>query len=464
MALRDVFQSKLAELEPESVAKYSRTIRVLDAFLTAHSLALDTLTDTAVADWAVALLADGLKKSSVVRHLNILSSLLKRAAERGLTVPRRAPREVAKTMSEAGFSVPVLIEGGIADRLLVALRKTAERTPIDDLITFALLNGPMPLSQAIRLRRSDLGEGLDAASQAIVDRNVSPQRKYVFPLMQSYHTPAQIAAGVSARLARLAPELTGLDPEAVVASLFAALAMRGGATASQALALTGGSAPYAIPAFVKAAALPAGTAAELRENVATMLSPESPRWYALHMRRGVTFDDLSREIAARVNPTPELFYPCHTIKTKAGHRLRPTTRPILAGTVFFRTRPADIRPMFAAVGHMAWCYRLSTTPDAPYAVISAADMRRFQAAVGSFTPDTDVVPAGTLIPRPGETVLLITPGLEHRPALVTDILPASPGADSIIVRVSLTTDAGYEWRMTVDPRQIAEFKSASLRS
>ena len=106
MALRDVFQSKLAELEPESVAKYSRTICVLDAFLTAHSLALDTLTDAAVADWAVALLADGLKKSSVVRHLNILSSLLKRAAERGLTVPRRPPRALGQAWSADGLTLP----------------------------------------------------------------------------------------------------------------------------------------------------------------------------------------------------------------------------------------------------------------------------------------------------------------------------------------------------------------------
>ncbi|MDE6394513.1 MAG: site-specific integrase, partial [Duncaniella sp.] len=64
-------------MEPETVLKYRRTLSELDLFLSAHRLQLADLSDVMTADWAVEMMRQGLAKSTIIRHLNILSSLVK---------------------------------------------------------------------------------------------------------------------------------------------------------------------------------------------------------------------------------------------------------------------------------------------------------------------------------------------------------------------------------------------------
>ena len=126
--------------------------------------------------------------------------------------------------------------------------------------------------------------------------------------------------------------------------------------------------------------------------------------------------------------------------------------PFISRTAFFRIHPDRVASMFHAIGDKAWCYRLSGSPGAPYAIISQADMRRFQAAVGVYTPDIEIHPLGKLVPKPGESVVVIMAGYQGREAKVEDIINTDCG--SVIIRVKLSTDQGYEWRLDVDPRQL----------
>ena len=92
----DFFQSRLDTLSPETAVKYRRTISELDLFLTHHSLQLADLNPTMTADWACHLLRKGLSKSTVTRHLNILSTLAHSSARQGLTTSTDAPRALAR--------------------------------------------------------------------------------------------------------------------------------------------------------------------------------------------------------------------------------------------------------------------------------------------------------------------------------------------------------------------------------
>ena len=107
--------------------------------------------------------------------------------------------------------------------------------------------------------------------------------------------------------------------------------------------------------------------------------------------------------------------------------------------------------MFALIGDKAWCYRVTNTPGAPYAAISSRDMRRFQAAIGVFTPDIEIHTLGELTPRPGESVIIIKAGFDNREGEVEEVI--NDGATTIF-RIKLSTDQGYEWRMDLDARQI----------
>lgn len=457
------FQSRLAGLGAESALKYKRTLSELDCFLAGHSLQLHDLDEAMVADWAAELLRRGLSRTTVVRHLNILNSLVKGASGKGMIPPDDAPRRIARSLESSASALPPLMAQPTFNAVLSILREGMKR-PVGrdtflDIFLLSLLSGVMPLAEVAMLRKKDASR-FDDAARSIIDSNMAPRRDFVFDLRQSYRTPAQIRAVVAEGLLRLFSRHVAMpaeaDPDALVRSVWVACAMRCGATASEALWCAGGSAPYAVPGFCVAADDVAEHRTMWMRAVNSLLVHEMPRWFAMHMRRGVAFDELRREIAENVHPAPELFYPCETIRKRVGKRTVVEDQPFISRTAFFRTRPESVLPMFHAIGDKAWCYRLSNSPGAPYAVISQSDMKRFQAAVGVFTPDIEVQPVGSITPKPGEPVIVVMAGYGNREGLVEEVL--ADGCGTAIFRVLLSTDYGYEWRVDVDARQLEAVK------
>lgn len=469
------FQSGLTGLSSESALKYRRTISELECFLTAHRLELADLDPVMTADWAAWLLRQGLSPATVARHLNILSALVTRAAERSMLEPLDAPRELARRLSEDKQPLPPLMREDVFDRCLTLLRESLRpgdgRRVAADMLLCSLLRGAEPFAALARLTKGDALQTADELLRTVLDYNITPKRRFVFDLRQSYLTPAQIYKETAKSLTELFRPVTGLtavDPDTLSASLWAACAIRCGATASEALSLLGRPAPYSLPSFIKditgstVAAGPssseskaseaAAPVAEWQRAVAALLAQGMPRWFAMHIRKGVDFDDLRRDIAEAVHPAPELYYPCETIRRRLGKRTVVEDHPFIASTAFFRTRQELIMPMFHAIGDKAWCYRLTNSPGSPYAVIPQADMKRFQAAVGIFTPDIELHPIGELTPRPGEKVIVVSAGYSGREGEVEEVVDS--GAGSILYRVRLTTDQGYEWRVDLDPRQL----------
>lgn len=454
------FQSRLPSLGSESALRYRRTISGLDCFFTAHALNIADLSETTTADWAFDLLRQGLSTNTTARHLNILSSLAKSAAKVGLMPLCDAPRALARELEQPSFSIPALLKEGAFDHCLHMLRNipgnvdSPDVNVYTDLLLFSLLNMAMPIGKAAMLRKADV-KRFEGLSRTILERNMTPKRAFVFDLRQSYRTPAQIysavAEGLIAHLDGCLP-VAGLDPDSFSRSMWAACAIRSGATASEASGCVDGPSPYLLPRFCSPAAISPESRMLLARSVCSMLIQDAPRWYAMRLRAGVRFDDLRREITENVRPLPELFYPCETIRRISGGRTVVEDRPFISGTAFFRTSPECVAPLFHAIGDKAWCYRLSNSPGSPYAIIPQTDMGRFQAAVGVFTPDIEIHPLGELEPRPGESVIIVTAGFRGREGKVEEVV--NSGCGSAIFRVCLSTDQGYEWRMDVDARQI----------
>ena len=453
----DFFRSRLSDLSAETASKYSRTISDLDCFLTGHRLSLSDLSPAMVADWAAELFRQGLAVNTVVRHLNILSALIKSASKKEMLPPDNFPRTLARIISESQNSTFKIQHSTFIPVLREILKKQSHLNVYEDLLLFSLVNGALPLVEVAMIKKGDTDKYNNEVSRLIIARNQSPRREYVFDLRQSYATPRQLRSAITEGLKPLWEKIeipVNADPDEAVRSLWAACAIQSGATASEALGCVGGSAPYALPEFC----IPANDIPDTRpwdNAVHSMIAHELPVWYAMHLRRGVSFDDLRKEIADRVRPVPELFYPSETVRRRVGNKTVFEEHPFISRTAFFKTRQENILPMFALIGDKAWCYRVTNTPGAPYAAISTRDMRRFQAAIGVFTPDIEIHPLGELTPRPGESVIIIKAGFENREGEVEEII--SDGATTLF-RIKLSTDQGYEWRMDLDARQIQPIK------
>ncbi len=456
--LFDFFQSRLKDLGAESALKYRRALSDLNSFLTAYQLSLSDLSELMAADWAADMMKRGLAKTTAISYLNILSSLAKAAAKKGLMMPTDAPRAMAKELATWTAELPPLMKEQTFTACIGIIKHTikddAAGDPVKDLMVASLLNGAMPIGEIAALKKGDVAD-CDETSQDILNRNASPARNYVFDLRQSYLTPRQIHSMVSEKLRTLFGRYVGsadFDADRLVRSLWVACAIRNGATVSEALGCIGGYAPYIAPEFCRPSADAAAGKPLWVRAVNSALTQDMPKWYAMRLRKGVKFDQLLTEIAAKVRPVPEFFYPCETLTRHIGTRKVVEDHPFISQTAFFRSYPERVLPMFHLIGDKAWCYRVHNDPAAPYAVIPPTEMRRFQSAIGVFTPDLEVHTLGELTPQPGESVIVIMAGYGNREARVEEVINKDGG--SAIFRVKLSTDQGYEWRMNVDARQL----------
>lgn len=459
--LLDFFRSRLSSSRSEGAMRYRKTVSELESFLLGHRLQLVDLSETMMADWATELLCRGLAVSTVARHLNSLNGMIKDAAKEGMTEPDNSARTISKSLSELK-SLPPLLGTPLFGTLLSTLRdamKERDDNRYDvflDMVLLSLLNGAMPLEKVSRIRKEDMKD-YDEESLSILVRNSGSRRDYVFDLRQSVLTPRQLNASVSAGVLsafRQHFDKPGLDADALVRSIWAACAIRSGLPASEALGYAGGTAPYSIPAFCSPAIVGEDGRKAWTDAVNTMLCGGMPKWFVMQMRRGVSYEELRKEICEKIRPCPLLYYPCETVLRQRGNKKSVEERPFIDRTVFFRSSPEKIMPMFSIIGDKAWCYRVLGVPGSPYAVIPQRDMERFQRAVGVFTPDIEIHPLNGLTPKPGESVILIKAGFGNRTATVEDVLTNECG--SAIFRVKFDTDNGYEFRIDVDARQLQQ--------
>lgn len=85
----------------------------------------------------------------------------------------------------------------------------------------------------------------------------------------------------------------------------------------------------------------------------------------MKLRRGTTHDEIRAAIDA--NPTlaaaVTIYSPMRTTVERNDHKRIIRQEPYLPDIIFFNTRQDYVRPLFAAIGHLAWCFR--TTPTGP---------------------------------------------------------------------------------------------------
>ena len=164
----------------------------------------------------------------------------------------------------------------------------------------------------------------------------------------------------------------------------------------------------------------------------------------------------------------QLFYPCEEIARAIGKKIVIKQRPFIHSVVFFKAKLTDIGPLFACIGDLAWCYKETARPGAPYAHISQQQFELFQRTIARFTPDYEVASTGELQLKKNDRVEIVGglfagheatfEGLEApRPpeggASEPESTPPSGGRGaSTVYRLNIIGDNGIEWRVSLDPR------------
>lgn len=456
--MREKFQSKLSKLSADSLAKYRRSLSALEIFMIGHGLSVADLSPRLVEDFVFDMMQRGKSASAIISTLNVISSVLKGEADTMAAATRA--RELARRFRESSVATPPLVNertfGDCLTKLQAQLKGLQPARVAEDILIVSLLGGCIPVDQLIEMRRASVASYTGKTKQ-ILERNLSNTRDYVFDLRQSYHTPRQIRKKLADDLSSTFADIIGkneTDIDALGSSIWVALAIRCGATASEALACAPGPAPYVIPHFITGPEPDSGARSRWTKAVNTLLTRNTSHWYALHMRAGVTFEQLQTEIAADIKPAPTLFYPCRTISRNLRNRKVIAEQPYIDRTVFFRTAPEAVQPMFRQIGDKAWCYRMTATPGSPYAIISSTEMQRFQSAIGQFTPDTEIYPIGEIALRPTDRVILLMADFYHQEGRIDKILTDTDGRT--IYRVAFTATTGIEWTVDADTRQLTK--------
>ena len=134
-----------------------------------------------------------------------------------------------------------------------------------------------------------------------------------------------------------------------------------------------------------------------------MIGDNTPRWYAMFMRDNHTPDEIVECIEKSSQALMKdfhIFYPTHKFVRRDGNKKVTETIPFLPHILFFKSRPDAVKPLFDIIGGLAWCFRTTNRPDAPYAVIPKHEMDNFQKCIGvldegvkmEFVQNPDLVP------------------------------------------------------------------------
>ena len=391
---------------------------------------------------------------------NLYSAVSKKKKSPDLAFFKNIRKKIKETDPNEKSPLPVTFKNV---ETLFNILKDKNRHPVFsslgfDLLIYSLSNGALSLKELVDLKKESLQEAV-GPSRSIAEKYYAPKRKYIFPLSQSTATKKQSREMADAEI-RKALAYIGISPgdtDALLRCLWICIAVRIGVSpsaAAEAFPLLPESYPFlslnsSFCILNSESLSPLGVGGSafciLNSKVAETLCIEVKHWYAMRLRPYVKYDQLIAGLAALESKEllPELFYPREEIARRAGKKIVWKEKPVINDIVFFKTKPDNIYPLFRHIWEIAWCYR--DISGKGYAAIPDSAMAQFQEAIGYFTPDFEIAPAGELPLKPGDKVTVIEGNFKDHLAVILD----SPS--STVYRIRLLDTHG-RWDISLDAR------------
>lgn len=471
----DWFRVK-AEQSPNGLTKTNllRAVDALAQFTGGADISFSIFTEQMIGEWVSRLLFQGYTPKTISNNiLKRLATLYNKAVEEGLAEPVSVFRDFQNALDGSRPSAIIPLDYGQAFTWLQSLIRTdfsasPRRQLAKDALLLAISMGGMSLGAIASFCKDDLAGSAEISGE-IIARNSRPRCKYLFPLNQTQSTPRQLRHRVAMLLGELtlAPGLS-MQPETPGAlfALWAAAAMSCGIAASDiAACLPPEHRGSAITAFAVPSPLGDADVARIRRRVASLLSRNPIHWYAMHLRRGVDFDDLTRRLKDCGISLSEIYYPMEEIIRKVGHRKIFENRPVISWLIFFRARVTELDPLFRAIGDLAWGYRLTREVGSPYAVVSRLEITRYQEAIGTLSPATEILPDESVSLSEGDYVVILGGPMNGRHGEFITEKRQRDGASGTktIYRVRLAGGLNANWIVDRDPRLVRKITEVQFR-
>ncbi|MDE6670506.1 MAG: phage integrase SAM-like domain-containing protein, partial [Muribaculaceae bacterium] len=457
------FRFKVASTPNSSTAESRRkALNALLAFISKDTLSFSDFTETFLYEWTAWLLQNGYSQKTAAFYIKQIGTLYNQAVAEELASASDIINKVRQQLLNIPDTAFRPVDNRLFDNLLKFFRDRptlrSTRRLAADIVAFAILNGGMNFDQILAYRKNTY-RGDDETLSLIVEMNVRPRNRYLFPLNQSKCTPTQLRKELSSLFyLALSPYDIPLSPSETDTAfdLWCLAALRCDFAPARLLGLTKGRYPSFNPAlsFITPEPVTAQESEDIYHSVRQTLTANPLNWYAMQFRPRVSYEQViaaMKTCAAEVR-FAELFYPSEEIRRRTRNRLRKESKPVVPGLLFFRCRATDITPMFRHIGHLAWCYRYTDNCTSSFAIIPPHEMLRYQTAIGQFTPDMEVLPAGTLNIRENDHVIMLTGSLIGRPATVTEVRTSPTGRT--VFRLSFIGDNKVEWAVTADSRTV----------
>lgn len=350
-----------------------------------------------LADWLVWLRVRDLSATTAASYLKALSGIYSRGVKQNLLPPTDAfgilkgrIRNESDTLWDRGVRRADLQRLQLLTKAIGAQDTSSVAA---DLLLLSLIDGAKPLSETAMTKISDLPVGDDTVNAIVRRHHTGTTRQYLFPLQQSRRTPRQLRTEVNALVTK---HLIDRDipmwgtPDDTIAGYWTHAAIVDGHQAHR-VAGAIGFAPAGLPVLgLFPGQQPDNEARlEISRSVSRMFTNNPMRWYAMRLRRRVSFSDLRQRFQRFETQisAPEMFYPIEELSRRIGKKIVFEEKPIIRDIVFFRSKSTDIAPMLRYVGDLAWCYTTGG-PGSAYAPISQTQFEAFQQAIGKFAAIT----------------------------------------------------------------------------
>lgn len=418
------------------------------------------LSENIVTDWICHLIQQGYSYKVVAYYLKIISSLYNKGIKAGKLCKSDIFANVKsrlESIAEMDFDFSNRENDYSRLQLMAknAARSTKSTAVITDLLLTCILSD-IKNPVAVGLLKKDDSAHIDTSLSEILERNISPNRKYIFSLNQSQLTPRQLARTLDEAISGLLT-LKGfsrrLPVNDIIENLWSFAAFKSGISPSHIIGCLGHR-PADNPLFALCSAEPLSDdeKSSIHSTVAKTILVNPKEWFVMRLRPGVRFETIKQSIASMPADQPQLFYPCDEIRKRVNRKLVYEQRPVIPDIVFFKARMTDVRPLFRLIGDKAWCYTTNAN-SGKYAIIPPTAMETFQQAIGKFSDDYEIGPIGSIAPRKGDRISIIG-GLFSGNQGIIDRIEDSDNDCRTIYRVIFPDENGFEWRVKIDARLV----------
>lgn len=328
---------------------------------------------------------------------------------------------------------------------------------------YSLYNAGVDIRSILALTKTSLPP-LCCQARKIVDESISSQRKYVFPLEQGRKSENTIVMEtlrkIGAVLSSIGLKLDKAFDDSTVAKIWTEAAQMADIDDRVIAAIAGEHTE--LPAYLKMvepAVLTPEQKAETLSAVADYIHDTTEKWYVMNLRNNKPADIEERLANAEGCPVKKLhtFYPCEKIVVKDGKKKRIENRPVIREILFFKTRPEYVKPIFRAIGDLAWCFRANpSNPDSPYSVVNSRQMELFQRCICQFSDDMEISITHSPEIANGQKVRITGGIMEGYEGIVID--SSTDGNNLRTFGLQLANDSALTWKVDVDERFIQPIK------